>query len=445
MRADRKERTDRKQDMTAFNENEKQKDLEIELLVIFAVLISLGFPGNFTEIYGDRVGVVMEYAAFLIEIAAMLLSSGKSWLDIHIVNLDRKYAALYLFVAVIFAESMAVTGYPSLQIITCARLVVTLLFAIWLQEQFRFERLIELVGLAQMVFVIFVLFFMLRYPGEAFESGSTYIDALRGLYPTKNSFATELVFGILVMAFLVYEKRKRWERYFIWTFFLTVQFVLLLMCQATGALFCLILVFSLFFVLSDRRVPIGWIYIAGNIIFLFTALTMMPAFEWFFEAIGKDATLTGRIPLWNQIIVVMLAHNTFTGFGYGMFWRDPKAVALIHAGFDENTFLGTMTTGAHNMLLEFWLNSGLIGITAFFAALLYSMRSIQTIAHEKYIFFSMIMGYLMINGFTERCLGGNYDYKMLVLFLVMACCCRDSAETDRVSGMTDGDKDTGEN
>ena len=172
---------------------------------------------------------------------------------------------------------------------------------------------------------------------------------------------------------------------------------------------------------------------------------MMPAFEWFFEAIGKDATLTGRIPLWNQIIVVMLAHNTFTGFGYGMFWRDPKAVALIHAGFDENTFLGTMTTGAHNMLLEFWLNSGLIGITAFFAALLYSMRSIQTIAHEKYIFFSMIMGYLMINGFTERCLGGNYDYKMLVLFLVMACCCRDSAETDRVSGMTDGDKDTGEN
>ena len=70
MRADRKERTDRKQDMTAFNENEKQKDLKIELLVIFAVLISLGFPGNFTEIYGDRVGVLMEYAAFLIEIAA---------------------------------------------------------------------------------------------------------------------------------------------------------------------------------------------------------------------------------------------------------------------------------------------------------------------------------------------------------------------------------------
>lgn len=56
--------------MTAFNENEKQKDLKIELLVIFAVLISLGFPGNFTEIYGDRVGVLMEYAAFLIEIAA---------------------------------------------------------------------------------------------------------------------------------------------------------------------------------------------------------------------------------------------------------------------------------------------------------------------------------------------------------------------------------------
>ena len=412
------------------SESTKQKDFKIELLVIFAILVSLGFPGNFTEIYGDRLGTVLEYAAFFIEIFVMLFSSGNSWLDIRVVNLDKKYAVLYLFIAVLFVESMLVTSYPSLQIITCTRLVITLLFAIWLQEQFRFERLIELICTAQALFIFSAVVFMVLYPREAFESGSTYIDALRGLYPTKNSFATQLTFGILTMAFLIREKRKRWERYKFWVVVLMIQIILMLMCQATGALFCLILVAFLFLVPASVRAPLGWIYIAGSILFLFATLTMMPAFAWFFEANGKDATLTGRIPLWNQIIEVMIDHNTFTGYGYGMFWRDPSAYALIHAGFEDNTFLGTMTTGAHNMLLEFWLNSGLIGIAVFFAAILYSMRKVRELPEDRYMFCSLLFGYLMLNGFTERCLGGNYDYKTLVLLTTLALCCRYADKAD---------------
>lgn len=243
------------------SESTKQKDFKIELLVIFAILVSLGFPGNFTEIYGDRLGTVLEYAAFFIEIFVMLFSSGNSWLDIRVVNLDKKYAVLYLFIAVLFVESMLVTSYPSLQIITCTRLVITLLFAIWLQEQFRFERLIELICTAQALFIFSAVVFMVLYPREAFESGSTYIDALRGLYPTKNSFATQLTFGILTMAFLIREKRKRWERYKFWAVVLMIQIILMLMCQATGALFCLILVAFLFLVPASVRAPLGWIYI----------------------------------------------------------------------------------------------------------------------------------------------------------------------------------------
>ena len=142
------------------SESTKQKDFKIELLVIFAILVSLGFPGNFTQIYGDRLGTVLEYAAFFIEIFVMLFSSGNSWLDIRVVNLDKKYAVLYLFIAVLFVESMLVTSYPSLQIITCTRLVITLLFAIWLQEQFRFERLIELICTAQALFIFSAVVFI---------------------------------------------------------------------------------------------------------------------------------------------------------------------------------------------------------------------------------------------------------------------------------------------
>lgn len=409
--------------MSELSGNTKQTDFKIELLVIFAILVSLGFPGNFTEIYGDRIGSIMEYAAFFIEILAMLLSSGNSWIDVRVINLDKKYTVLYLFVAVIFIESMMVSRYPSQQFITCARLLVTLLFAVWLQEQFSFERMIELICIAQTIFVMFVLLFMVMHPGGAFESGSTFIRALKGLYPSKNSFASELSFGIIVMVYFVRERRRRMENYRLWMIILLVQGSLMLMCQATGAIFCTLFALVPLLLSEETRIPLAWGYIAVSIVFLFATLTLMPYFEWFFDAIGKDATLTGRIPLWNQIISVMMNHNTFTGYGYGMFWRDSRAVALIHAGFHEYSFMGTMTTGAHNVLLELWLNSGLIGIAMYFAALLYSMRNIEELSKEKYLFSSMIIIYLMMNGLTERCLGGNYDYKILGVFLVMALCC----------------------
>ena len=83
--------------------------------------------------------MIMEYAAFFIEILVMLFSSGDTWLDIRVINLERRYSVLYIFAIVLYLVSMLVTRYPSLQAITCTRLCVTLLFAIWLQEQFSFE------------------------------------------------------------------------------------------------------------------------------------------------------------------------------------------------------------------------------------------------------------------------------------------------------------------
>ncbi len=409
--------------MTVLNDNSEQRDIKIEVFIVFALLVSLGFPGNFTEIYGDNMGMVMEYGAFFAEILAMLFSSGRSWMDVQIINLDRKYGVLYLFVTILFIESMAVTRYPSLQAITCIRLAVTLLFAIWLQEQYSFQRVVELLCMAQAIFIFCALVYIFLYPSKAFESGSTYINALRGLYSTKNTFASELCFGILLMSFLVRQKLKAFKTCRIWLIFLAIQVVLLIMCQATGPLLCLAASLLMLFIPGRIRLPLGWLYAACSTIFLFAALTLMPAFEWFFEMIGKDATLTGRIPLWNQIIAVMMDHNTLTGFGYGMFWRDSRAVALIHAAFDENSFLGTMTTGAHNVLLEFWLNSGLIGLGMLFLSVLYSMKNAAGFPEEKYKFCSMLLMYLMINGFTERCLGGNYDYKMFIFLLLLAIGC----------------------
>lgn len=409
---------------------QKQREFKIELIAVFAILVSLGFPGNFEYVYGEQLGTVIEYTAFFLEIFVMLFSSGNSWMDIRVVNLEKKYAVLYLFIIVTYAVSMLVTRYPYLQVITCTRLAVTLFFAIWLQQRFRWKRLLELICMAQVLFILFSLYCALRYPGLAFVSGTHFTDAFRGLYTTKNTCAGELVFGILITMVLIHEKRKSREKYLGWIILCAIQIVLLFMCQATGALFCWILVSLLLFIPSRVRMPLGWLFVAGSVIFLFAVLTLMPAFEWFFEAIGKDATLTGRIPLWNQIIDVMLENNTFTGFGYGMFWRDPEAYTLVQQGFDEYSSARRMTSGAHNMVMEYWVNNGLIGIAVFFFTILYSMRRVEELPENEYLFCFLIMSYLMISGFTERWMG-NYDYKTVIFLILLALCCRRTDEKNR--------------
>ncbi len=425
--------------------NGDNKGIFIELIVIFCLLVSMGFPGNLEYILGEQLGLMMEYGAFLLEIAVMLFSSANRWQDIEIIRLDKKYTMLYLFVAFLFAESMVVTRFPSEQMITCLRLVVTLLFVIWLQEYFSTENMVELFCMAQTIFLVMTVFFMVRYPYLAYQSGSTYHNALMGLYPSKNACATEFCFGIIMYVMVIRMKQRRHMHVLRWYAAFFLQTILLFLCQATGAIITAVISLTPLLLPDKKRLPLGLMYIAVNIVFLFSMLTLMPLFAGIIEAMGKDTTLTGRIPLWNQLINVMTAHHPLLGFGYGMFWRDSNAVDLVHAAFKvrTNSFFATMTSGAHNVILEMWANSGLLGLGAMFIALLQSFRSVDQLERDRYLICSTCVVFLMVNGLTERCLGGNYDFRTVAFFLALAIGCNQKKENPssqlRAAGMQKSD------
>lgn len=214
-----------------------------------------------------------------------------------------------------------------------------------------------------------------------------------------------------------------------------VQGMLLVLCNAKGALFCAAIpAFYLLFVEEHGgkawRLPLGLIYVIGSVGFLIMALTVLPMLEPLLNAIGKDATLTGRTPLWGQIIQVMLNSHTFTGYGFGMFWRDRQAVALLHAIYRRNSFMGSLTTGAHNVLLEYWINVGLFGIGAYFFAILASFRQMDRLAREDYLFCAAYLLWFMILGWTERSMS-SYEYQMLLLFMTMGVACKKPRRVSR--------------
>ena len=399
----------------------------VQLMIIVCLLVSLGFPGSLTEILGDRMGKMIEYIGFGIEILVILFSSASNWKEIELLHLEKKFSVIYVYVVFIFIESMFVTIYPKEQFISCMRLIVTLLFAIWLVQHCPLEKVVTLIAYAQGVFILITILFMIRYPGMAYESSSHFTNAFTGLYNTKNACASELVFGIIINVLMIRQQFRKRKLSFWWVILLAVQVGLLLMCQATGAVITLVVAFvSLIIYLRIKvRVPLGIVYIVGNMVFLFLTLTLMPLFSDLITSLGKDPTLTGRIPVWNRIISMMLEHNTLLGYGLGMFWRNPSAVRLITSGFDmkENPFLASLSTGAHNVILEMWLNNGILGITAFFIMIFTAFYYYNKMEEEDYRFALVILAYLTMNGLTERCLGGNYDYKTFISLYIMALGC----------------------
>ena len=67
---------------------------------------------------------------------------------------------------------------------------------------------------------------------------------------------------------------------------------------------------------KKKRLPLCLLFIVLSIGFLFFALTILQMLEPFLNSLGKDASLTGRVPLWQRAIEVMQNNQTLTGYGY---------------------------------------------------------------------------------------------------------------------------------
>ena len=417
--------TGRMQDRVLNKQQERLENIQKALIVVI-ILNSLGFPGRYTLMFGDSIATLCEYGCFFLQIVLMMTTGSRGLMEFKLIDLKAKYASIYLVPLVFLVESMLVSAYPKEQIVTCVRFGVTVLFAVWLADRYSAEEILTMIFYAAALFAGATLLFLVIAPDLAFIHEASDHD-FAGILQTKNNAASELALGILMQLalFKVYrEKQRKISRYFV--VLLVVQGILILLCNATGALFCAVLP-SVYIFWMDRkngqiRLPLGILYITASVGFLFVALSILPVFTPFFNAIGKDATLTGRTPLWRQIVKVMSEHHTFTGYGYGMFWRDRSAVALIHSAFYRNSFRGSMTTGAHNVILELWLNVGLLGIGSFFTALLASMSHIKRLSNENYIFCSSYLLWFLLFGLTERAFS-PYQYQTLFLFITLAMAC----------------------
>lgn len=389
----------------------------------FSILLSMGFPGLYTRVFGEFIGTLCEYSAFLMQIFIMMVYSAGNVYDIKLISLQRRYMPIYFFLVTIFVVSMIGTSDIREELVSCIRVSVTALFALWLCDHMPVDDILSCTYYAMIVYAAAAVLFAILFPGYYHRPDGQEL-AFLGIEDTKNVTAMVLAFGI-IMQFLLWKGRAAKNRsvsgFFV--LFFAFEIFLMFLADSTSATMTALLVILLVIFTGDSiRVNTGLICVIISILFLIFAMTVLPIMEPLLNALGEDATLTGRTPLWSQLLDVIRENHTMVGYGYGHFWLDDEAVALVHNGFSGQSFMSRMTAGAHNNLLELWLNTGLIGVLAFFTMLIAAFAEPEKITRDRYHFILAFMAFYTLVGLTERN-WSTFGYKMIFLFLAAGMGC----------------------
>ena len=244
-------------------------------------------------------------------------------------------------------------------------LLMTTLFAIYLGSRFSLEEHVNLFAWL-LIFSVVGSICVIVFAPQLGISHDLHEGALKGMFSHKNLLGRQMAFGILALVVGKPVQIPKWLRYGC----LILAFLLLLLSRSAGALITLaiVLAFCGFLRLPKKgrrsTAPL-WIGLVPVLVAL--VILAITNADIFLEPLGRDTSLTGRVPLW-AAIGQAIGQQPWLGHGYAIFWVHTSAslLAVVATGWNA--------LSAQNGYLDLCLDLGLVGLALFFCSLAYSMR-----------------------------------------------------------------------
>ena len=274
-------------------------------------------------------------------------------------HLSVVYPLLFLLAFVLLSTFWSQDTWLTLR--RAVALILTMVFGVYFSTRFTVKDQLRLLAVCFYICIIFSFFFELlglnpdqRLPGWY---GVFFIKVHLG----RNMALSSIVFVFLEKAFPAYRAFARTG--------LVASLVLVVLARDVTSWIALILSLILLAYLTIAvRKSVLWVastmvlLLSSGMMFAFYAVTNLGNLT---ELVGKDPTLTGRVPLW-VLSVVMALRRPWLGYGFNAFWLPDEFYTrriwhLIH----------WMPPHAHNGFLELWLELGLIGAGSFLLLFVY--------------------------------------------------------------------------
>ncbi|MGK7897133.1 MAG: O-antigen ligase family protein, partial [Xenococcus sp. (in: cyanobacteria)] len=221
--------------------------------------------------------------------------------------------------------------------------------------------------------VILSVIFAVALPKYGFMLSGIYPDALRGIYTHKNIFGIHIVLATVVFFLRAIDTK---EGSWIFWLLLITSLALTVMCKSTTSLLNVILMLTLCLVYRIFR----WRYeilVSTVLAVLITGIGAALYFfnfigtDAFFEAIGKDPTLSSRTEIWKQVWEAIQL-KPLLGYGSAAFWDGLEGPSKY-----VELAVRAKVAYAHNGFLDILLGIGFIGLGLFLIS--YMMTAIKSL------------------------------------------------------------------
>ncbi|MGQ9765714.1 MAG: O-antigen ligase family protein [Armatimonadota bacterium] len=313
----------------------------------FVTLWRVKTLGNIDPVEGDPVQRLLLGLAYL-GVGLLVFHPRRAW------RLGRKGWLLWVLVGWALLSTLW-SAVPEITLRRSLAAVLGILYGLLLAVRYRPEEVLRLLGTALAIVVVASVIAVAVIPEWAIM-GPPHEGAWQGVLYHKNALGRTAALALVIFWTLARAGRSPRSKLW-WGGVLASGALVIGSRSATGLVLALALPAGWWLLRAWKRLPGRLRPAVGSL-----ALAMaIPGFlllpdivERILALLGRDLTLTGRIPLW-LILIPMAWERPLLGYGYGAFWlgESGPSAAVWAVTWDA--------MHAHNGYLDVWLELGLIG------------------------------------------------------------------------------------
>lgn len=261
---------------------------------------------------------------------------------------------LYCVLALAFASTLW-SLIPDVTSRRAFALAMTSLFGVYLAARYKWREMILIMAAGFATMAVVGAIGSLTMP-SLFVDQKVHVGAWKGVWVEKNVMGGFMVrgFAACACAALISTKHKK-----LWAFFAAFCAAMVLLSTSAGALLALLMGGTLILAISMlRKSPAHALFFGYSALAVILAAAVIAIFMPgdILQALGRDASLTGRMPIWTLVISEIKEHF-WVGNGYAVFWKDQHGAANY-----IRVALQWGVPNAHNGWLDLALNLGFVGV-----------------------------------------------------------------------------------
>lgn len=287
-----------------------------------------------------------------------------------------------LNVWVFFSIIWAVDPMVSLRRVSALLLLTG--YCAYIASRYSLREFLELFVIALSICILssFIITIFSPEMGLNQTEAKVYETAWRGVFYHKNRLGNLALLNILsLMALMQVSQKNRFAKVLL----IMISFFVLLKSNSVTPLLLIFPIMCFMYFAKGIRLDLGLLIPIIQLILLVISITFLWLFsnsgQSFlsdaFASFGRDTTLTGRVDVWEKLIVAIGKHP-LVGYGLGGYFlgdTGPSAELARDGGW--------LAPSAHNAYLDIWINIGAIGLVLFTLTFFFALSRLVKQIRQK--------------------------------------------------------------